>query len=103
VPFWETFASPDSLLFSLPGIITLHRYFCTASTSLSPLPPENTGLSVVRLIRKENYALAHTNDAPDSRAMVLEKKLSLVDISVQDDQFNGAGCSGTKRHMSRSP
>src|SRR5271165_4481127 len=58
-----------------------HR-FCGASTSLSPLPLENTGLSIVPPIRKGNCNLPAFKVAPDSRAMVLAKKLSLVVISA---------------------
>src|SRR5580704_18679123 len=58
------------------------RYFCIASTSLSPFPLENTGLSIVPPIRKGNCNLPSFNVAPDSRAMVLVKKLSLVVISA---------------------
>jgi hypothetical protein len=56
--------------------------FCTASTSLSPLPLENKGLSIVPPIRKGNCNLPSFNAAPDSRATVLVKKLSLVVISA---------------------
>jgi hypothetical protein len=59
-----------------------HRCFCTASTSLSPLPLENTGLSIVPPIRKGNCNIPSFNVAPDSRAMLLVKKLSLVVISA---------------------
>ena len=55
---------------------------CGASTSLSPLPLENTGLSIVPPIRKGNCNLPSFKVAPDSRAMVLVKKLSLVVISA---------------------
>jgi hypothetical protein len=60
-----------------------HRGFCTASTSLSPFPLENTGLSIVPPMRKGNCNLPSTNAAPDSRAMVLVKKPSLVVISAK--------------------
>jgi hypothetical protein len=59
-----------------------HRGFCTASTSLSPFPLENTGLSIVPPIRNGNCNLPSTNAAPDIRAMVLVKKPSLVVISA---------------------
>ena len=59
-----------------------HRGFCTASTSLSPLPLENTGLLIVPPIRKGNCNLPSFNVAPDSRATVLVKKLSWVVISA---------------------
>lgn len=61
--------------------LALYR-FCGASTSLSPLPLENTGLSIVPPIRKGNCNLPSFKVAPDSRAMVLVKKLSLVVISA---------------------
>src|SRR5882762_537999 len=59
-----------------------HRGFCTASTSLSPLPLENTGLLIVPPIRKGNCNLPSFNTTPDSRATVLVRKLSLVVISA---------------------
>src|SRR4029077_12649434 len=64
------------------GPILPHRCFCTASTSLSPLPLKNSGLSIVPPIRKGNCNLPPTRVAPDSRAMVLVKKPSLVVISA---------------------
>jgi len=59
-----------------------HRCSCTASTSLSPSPLENTGLSIVPRIRKGNCNFPSFNVAPDRRAMVLVKKLSLLVISA---------------------
>lgn len=59
-----------------------YRGFCTASTSLSPLPLENTGLSIVPPIRKGNCSLPSFNVAPEKRATVFVKKLSLVVISA---------------------
>jgi hypothetical protein len=71
-----------SLLHYFSGIFS-QRGFCTASTSLSPLPFENTGLSIVPPMRKGNCSLPSFNVAPDSRATVLVKKLSLVVISAK--------------------
>jgi hypothetical protein len=56
--------------------------FCTASTSLSPLPFENTGPSIVPPTRKGNCNFPSFNVAPDSWAMVLVKNPSLVVISA---------------------
>ena len=50
--------------------------------SLSPLPLENTGLSIVPPIRKGKLQVAIFNVAPDSRATVFVKKRSLVVISA---------------------
>jgi hypothetical protein len=58
-----------------------HR-FCGASRSLSPLPLENRGLSIVPPIRKGNCNLPSFKVAPANRAMLLMKKLSLVVISA---------------------
>jgi hypothetical protein len=66
----------DSSIFS-------HRGFCTASISLSPWPLENSGLSIVPPMRKGNCNLPSFNVAPESRAMVLVKKPSLVVISAK--------------------
>jgi hypothetical protein len=68
--------APDSPVFP-------HRRFWAASTSLSPFPLEKTGLSIVPPIRKGNCNLPSFNVAPESRAMVLVKKLSLVVISAK--------------------
>jgi hypothetical protein len=59
------------------------RCFGRASTSLSPLPLEKMGLSIVPPIRKGNCNLPSFNVAPDSRAIVLVKKLSLLVISAK--------------------
>src|SRR6266478_2362971 len=67
-----------------------HRCLCATSTSLSPLPLEKTGLSIVPPIRKGNCNLPSFNVAPDSRAMVLVKKLSLVVISAKPRLFNSS-------------
>ena|SRR5579859_5997177 len=56
--------------------------FWTASTSWSPLPLENIGLSIVPVIRKGNCNFPSFRLAPDNRATVLVKKLSLVVISA---------------------
>jgi hypothetical protein len=49
---------------------------------LVPLALGNTGLSIVPPIRKGNCNLPSFNAAPDSRATVFVKKLSLVVISA---------------------
>jgi hypothetical protein len=59
-----------------------HRGCCTASTSLSPFPLENTGLSIVPPTRKGNCSLPSFNAAPERRAMVLVKKPFWVVISA---------------------
>src|SRR5258708_38282116 len=59
-----------------------HGRFAPASTSSSPFPFENTGLSIVPPTRNGNCNLPSFNVAPDIRATVLVKKLSLVVISA---------------------
>ena len=75
-------ALPRSPARFLTRLFVNYRGFCTASTSLSPFPLENTGLSIVPPMRKGNCSLPSFNAAPDSRATVLVKKLCLVVISA---------------------
>src|SRR3984893_17550782 len=68
----------NSSVVSAPLFEFAHRRFPRASTSSSPFPLENTGLSIVPPIRKGNCNLPFFNVAPERRAIVLVKKLSLV-------------------------
>lgn len=79
---WRVVDGLERGLHAQRNFLTGTQRFCGASTSLSPLPLENTGLSIVPLIRKGNCNLPSFKVAPDSRAMVLVKKLSLVVISA---------------------
>jgi hypothetical protein len=81
VLFSEGFSSCGGL--EQDPIILPHRGFCTASMSLSPLPLENIGLSIVPPMRNGNCNFPSFNVAPESRAMVLVKKPSLLVISAK--------------------
>jgi hypothetical protein len=57
--------------------------FFPASTSVSPFPLENIGLSIVPPMRNGNCSLPFTNEAPENRATVFVKNPSLVVISAR--------------------